>query len=112
ARKLTERLVSEGVLDTVHVRDVRESMRNGGGPACLRLRIVMSDAEAAAIHPGVILTDEKYIALKQWIETYYRDRLSLDDLRDANFVRELVTAYRALEEIIGMKGLYPLDSVA
>ncbi|MFM9889570.1 MAG: N-succinylarginine dihydrolase, partial [Rickettsiales bacterium] len=42
ARKLTERLVSEGVLDTVHVRDVRESMRNGGGPACLRLRIVMS----------------------------------------------------------------------
>jgi len=101
-----QQLISEGVLSEVYYKDLRESMRNGGGPACLRLRVVLTESEAAAIHPGVVLTDERYAALKQWVETYYRDRLSIDDLRDAAFLEELKTAYLALEPIIGMPGFY------
>ena len=90
----------------VHYRDVRESMRNGGGPACLRLRVVLTPEQEAAMHPGTVLTDEKYHALKQWVERYYRDRLGLDDLADPHFVRELYEAYEALEPILGLPGFY------
>ncbi len=106
AGALVNRLIGEGVLDSVHYLDVRESMRNGGGPACLRLRVVMTAEEAAAMHQGIILTDATLDWLTAWVERYYRDRLTLEDLRDAAFVRELWEAYEALEQIIGMPGLY------
>ena len=106
ARAAFERLASSNAVAAVHYRDVRESMRNGGGPACLRLRVVMTPAEAASMHQGVLLTEEKYHALKQWVERYYRDRLSLDDLADPQFVRELYEAYAALEPILGLPGFY------
>ena len=106
ANALLRQLQSEGVLTDVHYRDLRESMRNGGGPACLRLRVQMTPEEEAGIHSGVILTDARYEALKQWVSTHYRDRLRYEDLKDPQFVTELETAYRALEPIIGMTGLY------
>ncbi|MFN7452561.1 MAG: N-succinylarginine dihydrolase [Alphaproteobacteria bacterium] len=93
---------------THHFLDVRESMRNGGGPACLRLRVVMNEMESAAMHPGIILTEKRYAALQQWVQQFYRDRLSFDDLRDPNFPTEIAVALEALEEIIGMQGLYQL----
>ncbi|MDX2095388.1 MAG: N-succinylarginine dihydrolase [Alphaproteobacteria bacterium] len=99
-------LIAEGVLHDVHYLDVRESMRNGGGPACLRLRIVMTPEQEAAIHQGVVLTDEKYMQLVEWVNRHYRDRLHFDDLRDPQLVHELDVAYVALESILGMPGLY------
>ena len=99
-------LTDEGILHTVHFRDLRESMRNGGGPACLRLRVVMNPQEAAAIHPGIILTDARYAALKQWVSKHYRDRLAARDFLDPLFIGELEKAYIALESIIEMPGLY------
>lgn len=95
-----------GPLGSVHYLDVRESMKNGGGPACLRLRVVMTQQEAQAIHPGVLLTDAKYDQLVAWVNKHYRDRLELNDLRDAKFIAELNEAYAELETIIGMPGLY------
>lgn len=105
-RGVIDRLVSQGVLDAAHYLDVRESMRNGGGPACLRLRIVMTPEQEQAIHSGVVLTDDKYTQLVEWVNTHYRDRVQFDDLRDPNFVLELDAAYAALEHIVGMPGLY------
>ncbi len=107
AHMTVRRLIEDDrAIATVHYIDVRESMRNGGGPACLRLRVVMTPEEAAAIHPGVVLTEARYIQLKAWVERYYRDRLCFDDLRDIALVDELEEAYAALEPIIGMPGLY------
>lgn len=104
--RLVRNLKSEGVLDEVHYLDVRESMRNGGGPACLRLRVVMNPEQEEAIHQGVILTEEADKKLQEWVNKYYRDRLEFSDLRDPNFVNELDAAYEALEVLIGMPGLY------
>ncbi|PZP84743.1 MAG: succinylarginine dihydrolase [Azospirillum brasilense] len=106
ARDAFARLAAGNAVAAVHYRDVRESMRNGGGPACLRLRVVLSEAQAKAMHQGVILTDARYQQLKAWIERHYRDRLSFDDLRDPAFIRELDEAYAALEPIIGLPGFY------
>ncbi len=105
-RGVVDRLMGQGALHHVHYLDVRESMRNGGGPACLRLRIVLDAEREESLHPGVVLTDQKYLLLKKWVETHYRDRLQFSDLRDPAFVTELDAAYQALAELIGMPDLY------
>lgn len=93
-------------ISAVHYLDVRESMRNGGGPACLRLRVVMTEKEAESIHQGVICEDRKLDALRLWVSRHYRDRLSPADFRDPVFLDELDAAYDALETLTGMAGLY------
>jgi len=81
-------------------------MRNGGGPACLRLRIVLTPQQAEAMHPGIVLTPQKEDLLRGWITRHYRDKLTFRDFCDPEFVKELDAAYSALEPILGMVGLY------
>ena len=50
-------VVEQGIVASAHYVDVRESMRNGGGPACLRLRVQLNDEELAATHQGVLFED-------------------------------------------------------
>ena len=69
------------VRETMFV-DVRESMRNGGGPACLRLRVPVSAAARAAIHPGYILDEKRLDALAHIIETYWPSAVAPGDLTD------------------------------
>jgi succinylarginine dihydrolase len=91
--------LARGDFKHVHFVDVRQSMRNGGGPACLRLRVVLTDAELAATHPGVIFTDALFASLQQWIEKHYRDELSPDDLADPKLLAE---GRAALDELTGI----------
>lgn len=86
--------------------DVRESMRNGGGPACLRLRVVLSDEELAAASPHFILDDAKFDMLEEWAKSHYRDRLTPDDLRDPNFMEEALAALDALTQLLKMGPFY------
>lgn len=87
-------------------QDIRESMQNGGGPACLRLRIVLTDAEYKAMHKGVELTEELYRKLDAWVETHYRDRLTPDDLRDPQLAMEGQQALDALTGILQLGSIY------
>lgn len=105
-RGQVDRLIGKGAIDQVHYLDVRESMRNGGGPACLRLRIVMTSEQSEAMHQGVVYTADKHNQLADWVGRHYRDRLCFDDLRDPNLVEELERAYSELEQILEMPGLY------
>jgi succinylarginine dihydrolase len=86
--------------------DLRQSMRNGGGPACLRLRVELTAVEAAAMHQGVILTDALYRRLVAWVERHYRDRLTAADLVDPALVREVQSALEELAIILGLPDLY------
>ncbi len=99
-------IAAENPITQVHYLDVRESMRNGGGPACLRLRVSLTEEETAAMHQGVVFTEERYAQLKDWVNTYYRDRLGFDDLRDPEFAREVRGAMEALAAIIQLPTLY------
>ena len=96
-------------IDRVYYLDVRESMRNGGGPACLRLRVVLNDAELEATHPGVILTDDLSERLRDWIERHYPDELSADDLLDPSLAHALTDALDELTSILDLPGLYPFQ---
>ena len=101
AKSCTERLLSENnPIDQVSFLDLRQSMNNGGGPACLRLRVVMNEAEQSAMHQGVVLTDTLYGELVDWVGQHYRESLANDDLRDPNLIEETRNAATALESIL------------
>ena len=83
--------------------DLKQSMQNGGGPACLRLRVVLNETEKNAVHPGIWLTEKLESELKNWVTENYRDRLSFEDLADPKFLREVHQGFDRLEIILGMK---------
>jgi succinylarginine dihydrolase len=51
--------------------DLKQSMKNGGGPACLRLRVALSDDERAAVGANVFLDDALAAAREKWIRAHY-----------------------------------------
>ncbi len=101
ARAVIHRLLSAGTpITSVHFLSVRHSMRNGGGPACLRLRVVLNDAELAATHPGVFINDILYNHLVSWVTKHYREQLAADDLADLKLLEESRQALDELEKIL------------
>ena len=93
-------------LDDVLVFNLRQSMRNGGGPACLRLRVVLTEAERAAVNPRCWITPALHAQLTDWVNRHYRDRLVLADLADPALLDESRTALDQLTQILGLGSLY------
>ncbi len=97
---------SAGPVSDVEFLDVRQSMRNGGGPACLRLRVVLTEPEQAALGGNVILTDKLFGELDDWIERHYRDRLAAEDFADPALMEESFAALDELTRILDLGALY------
>jgi succinylarginine dihydrolase len=94
------------VIDEVVSFDLRQSMCNGGGPACLRLRVVLTEAQAKAMHQGVVMTEALYARLVTWVERHYRDKLLPEDLADPTLAVEVQTALSELSQILNLPDLY------
>ncbi|MET3131011.1 succinylarginine dihydrolase [Oxalobacteraceae bacterium GrIS 1.11] len=109
ARYLDGLIASGGPVDELIHFDLRQSMRNGGGPACLRLRVSLNDAEAAAMHQGVVMTEALYHTLVAWVEKHYRDRLEPSELADPALALEIHAALEELTRILDLPGLYDLS---
>ena len=110
ARAVVDRiLAADTPIKSAHFLDVRQSMRNGGGPACLRLRIVLTRAELARAHRGVFLDDALYERLVAWVTRHYRDELKAEDLADVRLLEESRAALDELTSILGLGGLYPFQ---
>jgi succinylarginine dihydrolase len=86
--------------------DVRESMRNGGGPACLRLRVPMTAAELAAMNRAVIVDAAKLAELRAWVTRHYRETLHAEDLADPALLRESRDALDELTRILALGAVY------
>jgi succinylarginine dihydrolase len=106
---LSERVASGGPIDEIKVFDLRESMRNGGGPACLRLRVALNGAELRAVNPRVMMNDTLFATLNDWVDRYYRDRLVQEDLADPQLLHEGRAALDALTSILGLGNVYPFQ---
>lgn len=101
------RLVYEGdPIREVMSFDLRQSMRNGGGPACLRLRVVLDQPQRAALGGRVLMDRTLHADLSDWVRRHYRDRLSAADLADPELVGEVRAALSELERILHLPGLY------
>ena len=106
ARRVLERIEGEdNPIVRVEYVDVRQSMRNGGGPACLRLRVQLTDDELASVEKGVMLDDAKFSELEAWVDRNYREDLAPTDLADPELSTEVERALTELSELIGI----PLD---
>jgi succinylarginine dihydrolase len=93
-------------ITSIHYVNTRQSMKNGGGPACLRLRVVLTRQEKALTHQGVYLTDDLYRRLVAWGNRYYRDRLEPSDLLDPALPLESKAALDSLTHILDLGSIY------
>ena len=101
---------SNGPIGAVQYVDVRQSMRNGGGPACLRLRVVLTETELAATNPAMRMTDSLHARLGVWANRWYREALTARDLADPALINETRGALDALTDILQLgKGFYPFQ---
>jgi len=107
ARAFLQRVVqSGGPVKSVHHLDLRQSMENGGGPACLRQRIVLEDAERRAVKARVFWDEPLGAELEDWVRRHYRDRLTAADLSDPLLARETMSALDELTRILHLGSVY------
>ena len=104
-----KRLTSEGPIREVLTFDLRQSMQNGGGPACLRLRVALSAEERAAVGARVWLDDALHAELVAWVDRHYRDRLVPADLADPRLLVEGRTALDELSRMLRLGSVYPFQ---
>ncbi len=110
SRAVLDRVLREkNPVEAIRFVDLRQSMQNGGGPACLRLRVVLTPDQISATHPGVLFTDELYAVLTQWVHKHYRGELTPQDLADPKLIDESCAALDELTTILELPLLYPFQ---
>lgn len=97
-------------INTVHYLDLKQSMRNGGGPACLRLRVPLNEQELASMHQGVLVDNQLLDILEQWVLKHYRTQLHTDDLADPLLMNESLQALDELTQILQLGSIYPFQN--
>ncbi|NLQ18742.1 N-succinylarginine dihydrolase [Marinomonas sp. M1K-6] len=93
-------------INEVQVFDLKQSMSNGGGPACLRLRVALTPAEQRAINPATLMNDALFERLNCWVDKYYRDELHEKDLADPQLLHESRSALDELTQILALGSVY------
>ncbi len=83
-------------ISQLHVLDLRESMKNGGGPACLRLRVALSDAALACVDPRFLVDAAKIDRLERLVEQWWPEAIAPADLGNAALWRQCHAAQDAL----------------
>lgn len=97
-------------INSVHYLDLKQSMRNGGGPACLRLRVPLNDEELKSMHQGVLVDNDLLDALDKWVLKYYRTELQASDLADPQLLYECLDALDELTQLLKLGSIYPFQS--
>ncbi len=108
-RYLDAVITQNNPINEVKIFDVKQSMQNGGGPACLRQRVVLNETEISAANQAVFMNEQLFGTLNQWVEKHYRDQLSESDLADPNLLIESRTALDELTQILNLGSVYPFQ---
>ena len=86
---LSEMVAGNGPIRELVPVDVRESMANGGGPACLRLRVV---ADPATVDARFIANESKLDQIAGVIAAHWPETITPDQLGDARLIRQIQNA--------------------
>jgi succinylarginine dihydrolase len=92
-------LTGNGLIRRVEVVDVRQSMANGGGPACLRLRVV---ADPATVDPRFIADEVKLELIADVIRRHWPEQIHRDDLQNPVLITDTRRARIALLDALGL----------
>jgi len=101
-RWLEGAVAGNGPIRRLFVVDVRQSMANGGGPACLRLRVV---ADPATVDPRFLVDEAKLDRLAAIVEAHWPEAIAPDDLLDPALAARLEEARAALLERLALPEL-------
>jgi succinylarginine dihydrolase len=97
---LQEHVAGNGPIRRLEVVDVRESMANGGGPACLRLRVV---ADPATVDPRFLVDDAKLDQIAAVIEQHWPETIAQDEIGDPALIARIQAARTALLDLLGVE---------
>ena len=106
AARVTQSLLDDGFVDRVLFQDLGQSMAGGGGPACLRLRLPLTQDEMATLAPGVLLNETTLQQLEAWVCQYYREELQPADVADPHLLDETRQALDVLTQLLGLGTIY------
>ena len=107
AKAAIDRIIaSNNPIQSAQFVDVRQSMHNGGGPACLRLRVVLTESQLDRTHQGVFLDEKLHNKLTDWVNRHYRDELHTSDLADPKLLEESRDALDELTKLLELGDVY------
>ena len=86
---LVDDLIAQKVIEKVHYISLSESMMNGGGPACLRLRLPLTSKEFSNIPNCFKFSDEKYQEMVHFVHQFYPNQVRLADFIQINFLKKM-----------------------
>ena len=95
-------LAGNGPIRQVIPVDVRQSMANGGGPACLRLRVV---CDPATVDPRFLLDDAKADLIEAVIAAHWPQQIDPADLGSEALANSVIAARLALLEALDLTKL-------
>ncbi|MFN3517509.1 MAG: N-succinylarginine dihydrolase [Novosphingobium sp.] len=95
-------LASNGPIRRVLPVDVRQSMANGGGPACLRLRVV---ADPATVDPRFLLDEAKAARIEAVIAAHWPVQIAAADVGSPALAKQVTAARHALLEALELTEL-------
>ena len=101
-RWIERHLAGNGPIRRVEIVDVRQSMANGGGPACLRLRVV---ADPAAVDPRFLADEAVLERIADVVGRHWPEQIHNDALQQPALIREVEAARRALLDALGLSEL-------
>lgn len=100
---LTDMVAGNGPIRHLEVVDVRESMANGGGPACLRLRVV---ADPATIDPRFLVDDARLDRVAAVVSEHWPEAIPFDSIGDPAVIARIEAAHTTLLEALDLVGLF------
>ncbi len=101
-RWLGEHVAGNGSIRALEIVDVRESMANGGGPACLRLRVV---ADPRTVDPRFLVDHASLDRIAGLVTEHWPETIDANAIGDAALVARIEAAHRALLEALDLVGL-------
>jgi succinylarginine dihydrolase len=99
---LQRHLAGNGPIRRVEVVDVRQSMANGGGPACLRLRVV---ADPGTVDPRFLVDSARLDAIAGIVERYWPEAIANDELVEPALIRDIEAARAQLLQALDLAAL-------
>ena len=99
---LEEVVTGNGPIRRLCVVDVRQSMANGGGPACLRLRVV---ADPETVDPRFLVDAEKLDRIADCIARHWPEQIAPEELAEPALWDRIESARRALHSLLDLEEL-------
>ena len=98
-RWIERHVAGNGPIRRVEVVDVRQSMANGGGPACLRLRVV---ADPATVDPRFMVEEAKLDRVAKVVAREWPEQIHIEELQQPPLIADIERARAALLETLDL----------